>query len=303
MATSLLSLPLELREAIYGYLFSTITAKHGFRTDSTPHNRTALLQTNKQIHNEAWRHLPLNIHMQFRGTEAMLDTLLSVDQAVITRLRHIQVKAFPFPLYTSRRTDYYPIYHFHNALAMLPGLCLDQLIVEDSFHGFGLVEGWRDVVTYFDIDSLLKSDAWKELVYITPNTDFLASGYDHRKKREAQPETWNALLGERDGKVSGAEVQMWITPESGTSVGEGRVIGEQRPWAALPGHKIIENWRLAGPDQDLKGEVRIVARRGKRAVAVQTGLSEKSTWKELKGKEGGFTREGMFRDPITITGF
>jgi len=303
MAPSLLSLPLELREAIYGYLFSMISAKHGFYSSSTPHNRTALLQTNKQIHNEAWRHLPLNIQLQFRGTEAMLDTLLSVDQAVVTRLRHIQVKAFPFPLYTSSRADYYPIYYFHNALAMLPGLCLDQLVVEDSFHGFGLVEGWRDVVTYFDIETLLKSDAWKELVYITPNTDFLASGYDHRKKREEQPETWAAMLSERDGKESGAEVQMWITPESGASVGEGRVVGEPRPWAAMPGHKIIENWRLAGPEQDLKGEVKIIARRGKRAVAVQTGLSEKSTWKELKSKEGGFRREGMFYARSAMTKF
>jgi hypothetical protein len=294
-STSLLDLPLELREAIYGYYFSTVTAKHGFHSSSTHDNRTALLRTNQQIHHETWRHLPLNIRMQFRGTEAMLDTLLSVDQAVITRLRHIRVKAFPFPLYTGSKADYYPIYHFHNALALLPGLCLDELIVEDSFHGFGLVEGWRDVVTYFDIENLLSSDAWKELVYITPNTDFIASGYDHRKKRQAQPETWNAMLRERDGEESGAAVQMQITPESGASVGEGRVIGESRPWAAIPGHNIVENWRLAGPEQELKGEVRIVARRGKRAVAVQTGLSEKMSWKELKGENGGFTREGMLR--------
>jgi hypothetical protein len=293
MATSLLDLPLELREAIYGHLFSTITAKHGFGINSTFDNRTALLQTNKQIHHEAWRHLPLNIRLHFRGTEAMLDTLLSVDQAVITRLRYIQVKADPFPLYTNGGVDYYPIYYFHNALAMLPGLRLDQLIVEDSFHGFGLVEGWRDVVTYFDIDNLLKSDAWKELVYITPNPDFLTSGYDHRKKRQAQPENWNAMLNERDGEGSGAEVQMWITPESGASVGEGRVVGEPRLWAAIPGHEVVENWRLAGPEQDLKGEVWIMARRGERAVAVQTGLSEKRSWKELKDQKGGFRREGM----------
>ncbi|KAF2690183.1 hypothetical protein K458DRAFT_413005 [Lentithecium fluviatile CBS 122367] len=290
MVASLLSLPLELREAIYGYLFSTITAKHGFHTTSSPHYRTAILRTNKQIHHEAWRHLPLNIRLQFRGTETMLDTLLSVDQAVVTRLRHIQVKAFPFPLYASGRADFYSIYYFHNALAMLPGLCLDQLIVEDSFHGFGLVDGWRDVVTYFDIEKLLQSDAWKELIYITPNTDFLASGYDHRKKRQVQPETWDAMIKERDGGESGAEVEMWITPESGASVGEGRTVGEPRPWAAIPGHEVIQNWRLAAPDQDLKGEVRIVARRGKRAIAVQTGLSEKKSWKELKTKEGGFRR-------------
>lgn len=288
MAITLFSLPVEIRELIYGHLFSSYTVRHGF--DSTSSNRTALLKTCKQIHHEAWRHLPLNVRFHFRGTETMLDTLLSVDQAVITRIRYIQVRAFTFPLYMNGRADYYTTYYFHNALSLLPGLHLEQLVVEDSFHGFGLVEGWRDVVTYFDIENLLKSDAWKEFVYITPNTDFIASGYDHRRKRVAQPENWDTLLKEKDGKDSGAEVQMWITPQGNSSDAE----ENPRPqlWSAKAGHEVIENWRIAGPDQDLKGEVRIVARRGKMATYVQTGLSTKSTWKELKNKEGGFTREG-----------
>lgn len=298
MPTSFFSLPLELREAVYGHLFASITAKHGFNTSSASDQRTAILRTNKQIHHEAWRHLPLNIRMHFRGTETMLATLLSVDQSVITRLRHIRVKAFPFPLYASGRPQYYPIFYFHNALSMLPGLCLDQLTVEDSFHGFGLGEGWRDVVTYCDIESLLSCDAWKELIYITPNTDFLASGYDHRKKRQAQPGNWNTMLTERDGEGSGARVEMWITTEPGTGTGEERLVSEPRPWSAIPGHEVAENWRLAGPDQDLKGEVRIVARRGKRAIAVQTGLSEKQSWEELKNKVGGFRRDGMLCAPL-----
>ena len=80
---------------------------------------------------------------------------------------------------------------------------------------------------------------------------------------------------------------MWITIASR----DGGIAVPQL-WSAKPGHEVIENWRVAGPDQELKGEVRIMARRGKRATYVQTGLSEKKTWKELKGKEGGFTREG-----------
>lgn len=286
---SLLSLPLELRELIYSHVFSSYTVSHGYGTTSS--NRTALLQTCKRIHHEAWRHLPLNIRFQFRGTETMLETLLSVDQAVVTRLRHIRVKAYPFPLYTSGRPDYSPLYFFHNALSLLPGLNLKQLIIEDSFHGFGLGDPWRDVVTYFDIESLIKCDAWKELIYITPNTDFIASGYDHRRKRVAQPEGWDALIKERDGEDSGAVVQMWITPQS--SMVDNESGAKPRPWSAKPGHEVIENWRIAGPDQDLKGEVRIIARRGQRATYAQTGLSEKKTWKELKNKEGGFSREGQ----------
>lgn len=302
IAPNLLTIPVELRELIYGFLFSSYTIRHGFKHSGTPgdnvdsSNRIALLLTCRQVFTEAWRHLPLNCTLHFRGTENLLDTLLAVDQSVVTRIRHVRVRAFPFPLYATGRAEYYPTYYAANALSLLPGLCLDTLFVEDCWHGFGMGDGWRDVTTYFDIESLLKSDAWKELTYLTPCTDFIASGYDHRRKRLAQPEAWNTLIQERDGTDSGAEVKMFIVPYK-----QEKAIGEQRtedgrimqPWAAKAGHEVIENWRIAGPDQDLKGEVQIVARRGKRARAVQLGMGEKSTWKELKGREGGFAPEGM----------
>jgi hypothetical protein len=302
----LLSLPVELRELIYGFLFSSFTIRHGFKHASIPsspdiaNNRTALLLTCRQIFAEAWRHLPLNCTLQFRGTENLLGTLLSVDQSIVTRIRHIRVRAFPFPLYASGRSDYYPTYYAANALTLLPGLCLDTLVVEDCWHGFGLGDGWRDVTTYFDIENLLKSSAWKQLTYITPCTDFLASGYDHRRKRVAQPENWNDLLKERDGEDSGAQVQMMIVPykqEKATGdarTEDGRIM---QSWWAKPGHEVIENFRVAAPDQDLKGEVRIIAHRGKRANAVQLGMSEKKSWKELKGKSG-FAPEGTQSDVI-----
>ncbi|KAH3949760.1 hypothetical protein HBI24_020100 [Parastagonospora nodorum] len=298
---SLLSLPVELRELIYGFLFSSYTIRHGFKHVNFPDsekrettNRTALLLTCRQIFAEAWRHLPLNCTLHFRGTENLLETLLSVDQSIITRIRHVRVRAFPFPLYTSGRSDYYPTYYAANALTLLPGLCLDTLVVDDCWHGFGMGDGWRDVTTYFDIETLLKSDAWREFTYITPCTDFIASGYDHRRKRVAQPETWDALLKDRDGADSGAEVRMMIVPykqEKATgdlTTEDGRLM---QPWHAAPGHEVIENPRLAAPDQDLKGEVRITARRGKRAIPVQTGMSEKESWKALKGRKGGFAPE------------
>jgi hypothetical protein len=157
-------------------------------------------------------------------------------------------------------------------------------------------DGWRDVTTYFDIESLLKSDAFKELTYITPCTDFIASGYDHRRKRLSQPETWDALIKERDGEEFGAEVKMYLVPyQQETATGDektedGRIM---QLWKAKPGHEVNENWRVAGPDQDLKGEVRVIAKRGKRSRAVQLGLGQKKTWKELKGKEAGrFAPEG-----------
>lgn len=303
-ASNLLTLPVEIRELIYGFLFSSYTIVHGHKRPRKPapepvsSPRAALLLTCRQIHAEAWRHLPLNCRLHFRGTEDLLDTLLAVDQSVITRLRHIRVRAFPFPLYANDKAEYYPTYYFANALSLLPGLCLDDLEVEDCWHGYGQGDGWRDVTTYMDIEALLKSDVWKTLTYTTPCTDFIASGYDHRQKRRQQPESWDALLKERDGEDSGASVQMWIVPvkqdiaRNEERTEDGR---KMQVWSARPGHEIIQNWRLAGPEQSLKGEVRIVATRGKRARAVQLGMQEKTGWRQLKEQEGGFVRDGMFR--------
>jgi hypothetical protein len=292
MPNNLFSLPLELREIIYEQLFSQFTVRHGFGPRAFQ-NRAALLLTCKQIHAEAWRFLPLSIEFHFYGTEDLLTTLLKVDQSVVTRVRHIRIKAFPFPLYPPGRAEFYSIYYFHNALALLPGLNLQKLVVEDAYHGSGLVDGWRDVVTYFDFETLLNSDAWRELEYTTTNTDFLASGYDHRRKRVAQPEGWNTMLQQRDGKDSGAFVQMYITPDPSNSDPN----PVQRKWSARPGHEIVENWRLNTPEQDMKGMVTIVARRGRRTNPVQLGFSEKRTWAELKNEAGGFKREGALLLP------
>ncbi|KAH8730870.1 hypothetical protein GQ44DRAFT_723109 [Phaeosphaeriaceae sp. PMI808] len=293
----LLLLPLELRELIYGFLFSNFTIRHGFKHAScieAPSNRIALLLSCRQIYAEAWRHLPLNCILHFRGTENLLETLLLVDQSIITRLRHVRVRAFPIPLYASGRSNYYPIFYAANALTLLPGLCLDTLVMEDCWHGFGMGDGWRDVTTYYDIEALLKSNSWKELTYITPCTDFLASGYDRLCKRQAQPDNWNALLKERDGNESGADVQMWIVPYNQDNATGDRKTEDGRImqlWTAKPGHEVIEDYRIAAPDQGLKGEVRIIARRGKRARTVQLGLSEKRSWETIKGKEGEFAPE------------
>lgn len=302
-----LSVPVELRELIYGFLFSSYTIFHGSRgpsrsaTEKPSALRASLLLVCRQIYNEAWRHLPLNCTFQFRGTEDLLETLLSVDQSVISRLRHIKIRAFPFPLYADDKAEYYPTYYFANALSYFPGLCLDHLEVYDCWHGYGQGDGWRDVTTYMDIEALLTSDAWKRLTYVTPCTDFIASGYDHRRKRVQQPQSWDASLKERDGESSGASVQMWIVPaKQDESRDEARTEDgrKMQQWSAVPGHDVIQNWRLGTPEQKLKGEVRITATRGKKVSIVQTGSQEKATWKSLKEKEGGFVREGKHSSSI-----
>lgn len=303
---SLLKLPTEIRECIYEFLYSSYTIRHGFTHASLPKTpgaalesstRTALLLTCRQIHSEAWRHLPLNALFYFRGTENCLDTLLSADQSVITRIRHMRMKAYPFPLFASGRPDYYPTYYAAHAFELLPGLSLDTLVVEDCWHGFGLGDTWRDVTTYFDFEALLHSAGWKELTFITCCTDFIASGYDHRRKRVAQPDNWDAIIKERDGEDSGAEVHMMIVPFK-QELATGHLQTEDgltmQPWSAIPGNEVIEDGAVGRPDQKLKGEVRIIARRGKRATTVQLGLSQNLTWRKLKRLDGGLTNQGTW---------
>lgn len=303
---SFLKLPTEIRECIYEFLYSSYTIRHGFTHASLPKTpgaalesstRTALLLTCRQIHSEAWRHLPLNALFYFRGTENCLDTLLSADQSVITRIRHMRMKAYPFPLFASGRPDYYPTYYAAHAFELLPGLSLDTLVVEDCWHGFGLGDTWRDVTTYFDFEALLHSAGWKELTFITCCTDFIASGYDHRRKRVAQPDNWDAIIKERDGEDSGAEVHMMIVPFK-QELATGHLQTEDgltmQPWSAIPGNEVIEDGAVGRPDQKLKGEVRIIARRGKRATTVQLGLSQNLTWRKLKRLDGGLTNQGTW---------
>jgi hypothetical protein len=142
-APTLLTLPVELRELIYGFLFASYTIRHGFHQHqpAAPANRIALLLTCRQVYAEAWRHLPLSSTLMFRGTENMLSTLMGMSQQVVTRLRFVRVRAaYPFPLYVAGR-GYYPTYYAGNALELVPGLCLDELVVEDCWHGYGAGDG------------------------------------------------------------------------------------------------------------------------------------------------------------------
>ncbi|KAF2274750.1 uncharacterized protein EI97DRAFT_451543 [Westerdykella ornata] len=256
MSTNLMSLPPEVRLLIYEQLFGSYVIRHGHGRHATRsnQNRAALLLTCSKIHNEAWPILPQRAMLHFHGTEAMIETLMGMDLEHITRIRHIRVTPLPFPLYGAGCTEFRHMYYFDDAIKLIGRLNLDQLIIDDAFHGFADVEGWSDVVTYFNIEALPKSDGWSELIYITPNTDFMTSCNDHRQERKAQSQNWRQMLLERDGESSGAGVSMYITPEKedkGDANGNSEAM---RPYEA-----------------ERKGVVRVVARRGRRQAIPQLG--------------------------------
>lgn len=188
---------------------------------------------------------------------------MSLNPTIINKLRHIHIKAFPFLLYASRAISYYRTYHFSYALALLPGLKLDCLVVEDCFHDLGANDGWGDIGTYRDIECLLESDGWKELHYISPTTEFMTSSRDHQCLRVAQPAGWNGLLQKRDGERSGARVTMYVAKEAGRA-GITKEMEQCTSWSAVPGHELKETPKIISEKQANR-EVRIVARRGRKA--------------------------------------
>lgn len=288
MAPTFLTLPCELREMIYECLFNSITIHHGLGCNKKTSNRIAILRTCRQIQDEAQPFLAANVQFQFRSTEVMLDTLMNLGSTIISKLRHIHVKAFPFPLYASGTISYYTTYHFSNALALFPGLKLDRLVVEDCFHDSGANGGWGDIGTYYDIESLLKSDGWKELHYVSPTTEFMTSSMDHERLRVAQPAGWNELLQKRDGEYSGAGVTMYLAKEA-ERTGMTEDMEQCTPWSAIPGHELKEAASIISVNR----EVRIVARRGRKAPYTQDGskidqcienVFKTNSWEEVKQK-------------------
>ena len=181
---------------------------------------------------------------------------------------------------------------------MFPGLQLDRLTVEDCYHDEGINDGWGDTGTYFDVQSLIESDSWKELHYITPTTEFMSSSNDTSRSRVQQPSGWNELLQARDGADSGAEVKMYVANVPGVTGLTGNP-QTRTVYNPIPGHLSTNVQPLPGTmvndlvsegDLDAR-EVLVVAKRGINASYVQDGsqlnekirsLLSKMTWQEIK---------------------
>ncbi|CAM6123061.1 unnamed protein product [Calypogeia fissa] len=245
-----------------------------------------------------------NTALHFESTEAMLDHLTTLPASEIAQIRHIHVKSFPFPLYTHEKRISSTTYDMSETLALFPGLALDLLTVEDPYHDPDVNDGWGDMGTYFDIETLIKSKGWKELHYTSPTTEFMSSLNDPYNSRRPQPEGWDKLLKDRDGENSGAEVKMFVAKESGgkglaADLQKGMVYEfvPRKPLAEVV-HQLPDGPRgamVTDFDVDNVGidsrEVLLVAKRGTDADYVQDGkavnerikaLWDKMSWQEIK---------------------
>lgn len=195
----------------------------------------------------------------------------------------------------------------------------------DAFHGEDVEEdGWGHDATYHDLEEMIKNGkGWKELVFRSASDRWLkpvtfqtsaADGTTTEKttRRSAQPGAWDTMIKERDGKESGASVEMWTSEEGGMwekvegGYGPGReeegdddseVEAEtEEDDANSNGQGVLSIGRL-GDDESPSIEVRV--RRGKGAEYVQAEkpvnehessrklreMFEKLGWKEIKARE------------------
>jgi len=212
-------------------------------------------------------------------TEQFMDLLSSKSPSELSALRHLSVKAYPFPLWPSDSSSY-TTYDLQDLLPLFPELALEELEVEDSYHGPDVMEdGWGHNATYQDLGAMIKkSKAWKELVYHVQSDRWLeevvfkTSGPGQESKdvvhgRDPQPETWDKMIKERDGEESGAVVEMWCK-KAGNGNDWKKIVSDYRL------EKVEEHEGEADYDEDNMGTrpaIKIRVRRGDRVEYKQDG--------------------------------
>jgi len=277
---TLLTVPLEIRQSIYKELFKSATVRHGLETTDSTH--ASLLRVCHQIHDEAKEYFLPNITLHFRSTSVMLDCLTAMSPEIISKLRYMRVQAFPF--YSPEESS---TYCFSFLLPLFKGLQLNLLTVEDVYHPG---DWFADVPSYYFAQGLLQSLGWKELHYIFPDTDFIASARDRRNERVAQPEGWNKNPEIVKKKVT---VTMFIANEPNVA-GMAEDPNTRSEYIGIPAH-LLSNEPVNTLDRGItdEREVLVVARR-EEGAHVQDGselddgvkeMFSNKTWKEIKEDE------------------
>lgn len=296
--TRFLTLPRELRDQIYASHFRSLTLTYPTFTPSP------LVFASHQIHTEALRFLRPNAIYNLLTSEHFIDYLTTLTPASLAQVRHISVCGYPLPVYPDDDDSCYTTHSFPSLLPLFPGLQLDTMEVIDAYHGKDVVEdGWGHNATYGDLEDMIKNgQGWKELIFRSASdrwmkpVTFSEIGTLNGQKttgRSAQPGAWDTMIKERDGKESGARVEIWTSKEEGVW---GKVEGEYKPDLEEEGDDDSEVEDEAGDDESPSIEVRV--RRGKGAEYVQGKrpvndhelshkfheMFERLGWKEIKAR-------------------
>ena len=222
----------------------------------------------------------------FENTKDMVDYLSSIEETTLSQLRHVSVRAHPFPIYPAAPGDKTRsrTYNFDSVLPLFPGLQLSTFRVRDSYHHPGtLCTYFGHEKSYSDVEELIENDGFRNFIYVSIDDRFLKVYFDPKatlNTRHPQPSTWNKLLKKRDGESSGAGVEIIRLTKDGPINVKDEFETVQRSTRKVRGDPI---------------EVRVT--RGKTADFAQSGkcvrdwnrgqydLFRKHSWEEIKELE------------------
>ena len=248
-------------------------------------------------------------------TEQFMDHLSSQTSPSLRQLRHLSVKAYPFPLYHTSES-FYTTHSITDVFPLFPGLQLSLLEIEDAFHGPEVAEdGWGHNAAYNTLKYLIqKGMGWRELRYRSASDRWLEPvTFQCRSRdnvettethaRDEQPKTWDRWIKERDGDSDGARAELWV-----------KEAGEGNDWKRFEGEYVSPSVAriVDGYTEENRPAVEVRIRRGSQADYVQRGpehfkgddekfmqklhaLFKSMTWWEIKEK--GLFMAGAEDDP------
>lgn len=212
-------LPQELRNHIYGFLFSSTKFAFGKR----PNGRTELPDGTKRVHYVAIKPAPNGlallrscrrsrmeigdswlprVQFWFTDVKTMLDRLSHLTPDIVSKIRHMTVGAKQILL---RSKHHAGGYHIESAFRLLQGLRLDQLTVFTS--------GRRSVDSHTIRGLIRHGSGWKTLRYLTFDLPYPVRVFDPAPERSFGASTlrtgWQSDLDDRDGKASSPSVTVY----------------------------------------------------------------------------------------------
>jgi len=158
-----------------------------------------------------------------------MDFLTSIDSAALRQLRHISARSHPLVLYPRPNDNSFcRPFGFPIVLQLFPGLQLSTLTVRDTYHEPGTFHcPFGDKPAYEMVEDLIKSDGFRELIYISTShcfmrpQDYEAHPVNYTPQirealhRDPQPSTWDKMIKKRDGANSGARVEIFRHTKDG----------------------------------------------------------------------------------------
>ncbi|KAG7009758.1 hypothetical protein G7Y79_00001g000300 [Physcia stellaris] len=210
-----LRLPFEVRHRLARSHLPSLTLKH------PKIGNPCFTSPSHQIREDSHLAYSDNTLFNFENTKEMVDYLSSIEATTLRQLRHISVRAHPFPIYPGAPGDKTrsTTYSFGSVLPLFPGLQLSTFRVRDSYHHPGtLSDYFGHEQSYRDVEELIENDGFRKLIYVSIDDRFLKAYLDPKATldtRHPQPSTWDKLIKKRDGENSGAGVEIFRLTKDG----------------------------------------------------------------------------------------